>query len=126
MHGMISNQMTLDQYREARATLRGLYGDSKREAGVRYEQELSRLFYRSGLRAEDLAKEEGKSQGTVYKLLKFGRFLDFFEGTENSQKLLFGLNYGRFDNCWRQTKEKGEGPRFREVLRMLQEQPGIS
>jgi hypothetical protein len=43
-----TGRMTAEQFDAERARLRGLYGDSRKEAGARYEQALARLFYQSG------------------------------------------------------------------------------
>jgi hypothetical protein len=50
---------------------------TKAEAGIRWEQELARLFVRSGWTQEELVKREGKSKGWIDQRLRFGRFLNF-------------------------------------------------
>jgi hypothetical protein len=40
-------RMAEADYERERARLRGLYGDSRKEAGARYEQALARLFDRA-------------------------------------------------------------------------------
>ena len=72
-------RMTAAQFDAERTRLRGLYGDSRKEAGARYEQALARLFYQSGWTLNELAKREGKGKSPVSQLLIFGRFLWFLE-----------------------------------------------
>lgn len=43
--------------------------------------------------------------------------------SNKSEKLPDRLTCGRFHSLWKQTEGTSEGPRFRAVLRMLQEQP---
>jgi DNA-binding transcriptional regulator LsrR (DeoR family) len=68
--------MTVEQYEAERKKIIATYGDSKQDAGVRWEQELAILFHRSGWTQEELAAQEGKSQRHVGRLLVFGRFLN--------------------------------------------------
>ena len=59
------NRMTDVEYDAERQRIRATYGDTKGEAGARFEQELSRLFAVAkgrGWNQEDLAKKEGKTQ----------------------------------------------------------------
>jgi hypothetical protein len=72
-------RMTAEQFDAERARLRGLYGDSRKEAGARYEQALARPFYVSGWTLDELAKKERKVKSTVSQMLIFGRFLGFLE-----------------------------------------------
>ena len=81
-----NRRLTPEEYEQERLSLRETYGDSKRGAGVRYEQELARLFARSGWTQEELAKKEGRSQNYVSAHLCFGRFVKFIAGRNNFQK----------------------------------------
>jgi hypothetical protein len=64
---------------QERERIRDLFGESKASAGARWEQELARLFYRSGWTQEELSTKEGKSETWVQYRLRFGRFLLFSE-----------------------------------------------
>jgi hypothetical protein len=57
----IAGRMKESAYDQERARLRGLYGDSRKEAGARFEQALAKLFHVSGWTLEELARKEGKS-----------------------------------------------------------------
>lgn len=127
MHGVanLPNRMTEAQYDEARAKLRETYGDSKREAqirgGIRYEQELSQLFYRSGLTQEMLAKKEGMSDKWIEQAIRFGRFLDYRATARKSISDTADLAEFKFRTLWFQTKSlgKNERQRFEAVLDLL-------
>jgi hypothetical protein len=109
--------------------LRGLYGDSRKEAGARYEQALAKLFYVSGWTLNELAKKEGKVKSRITQMLIFGRFIGFLESStmvEESLNVPLGLTERRFRNFWDQTEGRhgaavNERVRFREVLRLMQE-----
>jgi len=117
-------RMTADEYVAERTRLHGLYGDSRKEAGARFEQALSRLFYRSGWTQDELAKQEGKSRQWIQSRLQFGRFLDFATTVANPEKPLLGLTERRFRFFWEQTdrSETNGRIRFREVLRLMQQE----
>lgn len=72
-----ANRMSPADYEGERARPREACGDGKAEAGARFEQELAKLFYRSGWTQEMLAAKEGKSAGWICQKLRFGRFLGF-------------------------------------------------
>ena len=86
---VLANRMSPDDYEAERARLREAYGDSNKEAGARFEQELARLFYRSGWTQEELAKKEGLKQPTVCQRLQFGRFLDFIASGNKTENPAF-------------------------------------
>ena len=86
--------------------LRQAYGDSRTDAGARFEQELARLFWPSGWTQEELAKKEGKSQRWVSYRLLFGRFLGFSTSCSIPQDPAFlKLTEGRFRDYWSRTDE---------------------
>jgi hypothetical protein len=113
--------MTDADYDRERAVLRETYGANKTEAGARFEQELARLFYRSGWTQEALAKKEGKSQRWVSYALLFGRFLDFSTSGANGP-IPANLTERRFRSFWERTdKEEGnERIRFKQVLGLIE------
>jgi hypothetical protein len=128
-------RMSHADYERERSRLRGLYGDSRKEAGARYEQALARLFYTSGWTLNELASKEGKGKSTISRMLIFGRFLGFLENENQSEtdlsqtwdkpeKVPLGLTENYFHGFWDQT-EKGSGSsggnervRFLEVIRL--------
>jgi hypothetical protein len=116
------NRMTDEEYARRRAELRERYGDSSREAGVRREQELARLFYVSGRTMEELARDEGKRPRWISYQVVFGRFVDFAVGSADP-KSVFGqntINEWRFRTLFAQTDTKGnERQRFLAVLDAL-------
>ena len=107
--------MSEAEYDKARAEVRVAYGDSRTEAGARFEQALASLFYRSGWTQEKLAAKEGKSQKWVDFRLRFGRFLNFSTDVLNSK---LPLTEGKFRKYWAQTKGD-ERDRFKAVQRMI-------
>lgn len=110
--------MTVEQYRVERQKLTATYGESKIEAGTRWEQELAKLFNRSGWTQEQLAKHEGYERRYVGYLLIFGEFLGFVgNGTAQFQKL---TEYA-FRTYWKMTSKGNNQARFREVLRLMEE-----
>jgi hypothetical protein len=129
-------RMSVADFERERARLQGLYGDSRKEAGARYEQALAKLFYVSGWTLKELATKEGKGKSSVSRMLIFGRFLGFLE-TENTRELEtspvgeetnlvpLGLTERRFRGLWDQTEGRqgaavNERVRFIEVIRLMQ------
>jgi hypothetical protein len=80
---------------------------TKAEAGVRWEQELARLFVRSGWTQGELAKREGRPRPYVTRLLLFGRFLSFVPMGTNAESVLLGLTERRFRDFWDRTDKCG-------------------
>lgn len=134
IHGHMSKQ----DYDRERAKLRGLYGDSRKEAGARFEQALARLFNISGWTLAELAERERKGKAYISYQLIFGRFLGFYDlstsGGQTEKGAIeppIGLTERRFRHFWNQT-EGGAGSsggneriRFREVLRLIEEDAAI-
>src|SRR5215467_7999780 len=118
-----TDRMTPSQYETARTQLRETYGDSKGEAGARFEQELAKLFERSGWTQDELAKKEGKSRRFIAYQLTFGRFLNFGTSGSNLENLPQNLTERRFRSYWERTDkgERKEALRFREVIKLMQE-----
>ena len=115
--------MSQADYKQQREAIRLSYGENKTEAGIRFEQALAQLFYRSGWTQEQLAKEEGKSPQHIARLTLFGRFLDFSPTGRNSGKGDFSrLTERSFRNFWSHTEPGGnERIRFLEVIRLLEQ-----
>jgi hypothetical protein len=114
--------MTVEEYTKRRAELRERYGDNAREAGIRREQELARLFYVSGWSERELAEQEGVGKTTVHQWIAFGRFLDFalVAGATKSQNGLKTIKAKPFRTLYAQTDPSGnERQRFTAVLDML-------
>jgi len=107
--------MTDAEYEVAREKLRATYGDSRAEAGARFEQALATLFHRSGWTQEKLAEKEGKDRRYTGRLLCFGRFLNFGPMGPNPE---LALTERKFRDYWDQTTGDERG-RFREVLRLI-------
>jgi hypothetical protein len=136
----IHKRMTQEDYDSERARLHGLYGDSRKEAGARYEQALARLFNLSGWTLNELAVREGKGKRCINQLLVFGRFILFLtlgttvpkpeNGTFNlDSSVPLGLTERRFRGFWQQTEEHASGSsggnehiRFRRVMRLMEEE----
>jgi len=115
-----TGRMSDAEYESERQRLRDTYGETKKAAGVRWEQELALLFYRSGWTQEKLAEKEGKSQRWISYQLQFGRFLNFSTPVLNQEKPAFLLTEGRFRGFWEKT-EGDERDRFRAVARLIEE-----
>ena len=69
-----AGHMTEAQYTVERQRLRATYGDTAKERTGAFDQELARLFFRSGWTQEQLADVEGKTQQWVAYRLRLGRF----------------------------------------------------
>jgi transcriptional regulator with XRE-family HTH domain len=78
------------------------------------QQELARLFYRSGWTQEELAKKEGKSRQWIDQRLRFGRFLEFATSGSFSQNPGFSkLTDRRFRDYWSRTDKTESNERIR-------------
>lgn len=113
--------MTEADYERQRAEIRETYGENKKQAGVRWEQALATLLYRSGWTQENLAKKEGKSRVWVSRQTLFGRFLSFVPMGTNAEKASIDLSERRFRSYWDQTNknEINEAVRFRAVIELM-------
>jgi hypothetical protein len=132
VHQFTGGRMTDAQYEKERTELRETYGDNRRQAGVRWEQELAKLFARTGWTTEELAAKEGKTYNFVMKQLRFGRFLNFGTTVPNVESLLSNLPERRFRRYWQRTcdgsgtrKSYNERQRFTEVQRLLVEESDV-
>jgi hypothetical protein len=112
--------MTEAAYDAERARLHELYGDSRQEAGAKFEQALAVLFHRSNWTQAELAKKEGKSQQRITQTLLFGRFLNFTTTVVNPESLPKSLTERHFRSFWERT-EGDERLRFREIVKLMQE-----
>jgi transcriptional regulator with XRE-family HTH domain len=123
IHEFRTGRMTDNEYERERQRLRDAYGDTKKDAGVRFEQELARLFFKSGWTQEELATKEGKSQQWIAQRVRFGRFLDFTTTVVNLEKPLFSLTERRFREFWDKTTttDDNERQRFQKVASMVEE-----
>jgi hypothetical protein len=116
MPGALANRMSDAEFERAREELRERYGDNRAEAGNRYEQELAKLFWRSGWTQEELAAKEGKSRQWITQRLVFGRFLEFATMVAGAQNLPKNLSERYFRGFWSQTdKDDNERQRFTAV-----------
>lgn len=116
MPGSLANRMSDDEFEREREELRERYGDNRTEAGNRYEQELAKLFWRSGWTQEELAAKEGKSRPYIAQKLIFGRFLGFVASATSAENLPKNLSEGYFRKFWSQTdKDDNERQRFTAV-----------
>lgn len=95
--------------------------NSPKQAGIRFEQALAQLFYRSGWTQEQLAQEEGKNRTRITQMLQFGRFLNFVTTGNNLPKDQFSkLSERSFRHFWARTEPGGnERIRFLEVNRLF-------
>lgn len=115
-----ANRMSDAEYNLRRTELRETYGGSKPDAGARFEQELARLFDKSGWTQEELAKKEGKSQRWVSYRLLLGRFLEFSTSCA-SGAIPTNFTEGTFRKLWERTDkdQSNERIRFKEVLDLI-------
>jgi hypothetical protein len=109
-------------------------GFRPRWAGILWEQELARLFVRSGWTQEQLAAKEHKSQKWIdfyvrfgrfltfsttvlnpwiSRLTLFGRFLDFAPMGANAETLPNNLSERRFRAYWERSEKAGGNERQR-------------
>jgi hypothetical protein len=121
-------RMTEAEYERERAKIAA----TKQQAGVRWEQELARLFARSGWSTKELAAREGRGVRYIQTLLKFGQFLGFMElrGTTRNEHLA-SIACSRFDHYWRRLSNGKadrlglhDRERFREIARLMTEESG--
>jgi hypothetical protein len=125
---VVAQRLSHEDYQRQRAQLRATYGDNRYQAGVRFEQELARLFARSGWTTEQLAQQEGKSQQHIARMLQFGRFLGFTPARCNSEnEPIAKLTEWRFRNIWLRTNRRNnDRQRFLEVLQLMEAEPAPS
>jgi DNA-binding transcriptional regulator LsrR (DeoR family) len=121
LHGRMSDA----EYDVERERLRETYGDTAKEANARREQELARLFYRSGWTQEELARKEDQSQRYISYLLVFGRFLNFSTMVLNPNLAPNNLSERRFRKYWEQTPKGDERVRFAKVLELMKVDIGL-
>jgi hypothetical protein len=137
MHGVVeisktAGHMTEAEYDRERAKI----AKTRAEAGVRWEQELARLFAISGWSHGNLAKKEGITRQAISRYLKFGEFLTFIGGsTQMGANTEFAhINERTFRKFWDTTKPGGgmggrlsglhDRERFREVAQLIRQEPG--
>jgi len=113
-----AGRMTDTAYLAARAELRATYGDTAIERTGLFDQELARLFYRSGWTQEQLAAAEGKTQQWVALRLRFGRFLSFTTAVVIPKS----CTEWRFRSYWERTDktETNERARFLAVQKLME------
>jgi hypothetical protein len=109
---VVGARMSEAEYDVERAKL----APDKATAGMRWEQGLAALFYRSGWTQDELAKKEKKTQSYVGKMLRFGRFMTFSSAGLN-------LTERRFRDYWDRTAEHGSGNeriRFAAIMKLIE------
>ena len=113
-------RMNEAQYDAERAKL----APTKKDAGIRWEQELALLFVRSGWTQEELAKREGKSQQRISDWLRFGKFLNFTSVLVNPEFAPTNLTERKFHGYWDRTDKCGgnERQRFGEVAKLMRDE----
>lgn len=111
IYSLASNRMTPAEYDAERAKL----VVTKAEA-VRWEQELAKLFVRSGWTQQELAAKEGKPPSWVQSWLRFGRFLEF---AETNTAAGVNITERRFREYWARTVKSSEHERFTEVEALI-------
>jgi hypothetical protein len=119
-----SNRMTQAEYERERERIKETYGDSARDAGARRDQELAKLFYRSGWTQEVLAQKEGVTRISIVYRLRFGRFLEHVTTVTNPEFTPSNLSERKFRSYWERTdkEESNERIRFRAVLDLIHEE----
>jgi hypothetical protein len=123
---VILNRMSDADFDSELATLHDRYGESRAEAGNRFEQELARLAARSGWTQEELAGKLGKSARWIGYRLAFGRFLEFSTNVLKTEIPLFSLSEGRFRDLFAKTDQtQTEAGRFQDVLDQLAASIGV-
>jgi transcriptional regulator with XRE-family HTH domain len=121
-----ANKMSVAEFDAEYQRITDTYGKSKAEAGARFEQELARFFHRAkgaGWTQERIAKQIGKSQSYVSRLLCFGAFLGFMPVGINPEIPLKKLCERDFRRYWERTDktEQNDNVRFKQVVRLLDE-----
>jgi hypothetical protein len=118
----LHRRMTDADYDRERAKIPATKRDAMNEAGVRWEQQLATLFYRSGWTQEQLAAKEGRPQSRISEMLLFGRFLNFIQDRISTETLPNNLSQSRFQNYYVRAGKNGgnERIRFQEVMRLMQ------
>jgi transcriptional regulator with XRE-family HTH domain len=111
-------RMSESDYERERQRLRDLFGDSRSEAGTRWEQALAQLFWRSGWTQEELAAKEGKAQSYLSRMLCFGRFLAFSANMPTGHNLEI-TSERQFRKYWEQSEGSNERRRFLHVVEMI-------
>jgi hypothetical protein len=119
-------RMTEAQYERERAKIAPTKREAMNEGGVRWEQQLAELFYRSGWSAPQLVAKERRSESAIKRLVLFGRFLGFAQHEANAENLPKNLNENRFRNYWNRTEGGGgrrdggnERIRFLTIIKMM-------
>lgn len=111
-------RMTDDEFDAEFQKIMATYGNSRKEAGDRWEQELAKFLYRSGWTQEKLAEKIGHTQSYIAKMLRFGRYLNFSPVGLNPGS----LNERQFRRAWEESPDFGgnERQRFMAVQEALE------
>ncbi len=120
----VTGRMTEKQYEQERSKIAATKNEAKAVAGVRWEQELAALFYRSGWTLEELAERERKSFSWIRYAMAFGKFLGFCSKEQIAGNLPNNLSVRRFRSYLERT-ERGSGNeriRFQQIIKMMQEE----
>ncbi len=97
------------------------YARRREHADAYRDQEMARLFEKSGWTQERIAERMGKTKGWVCLRLTLGRFLAFTTGKQ-TEFPVENLTERRFRGCWALTDKKtSERERFAQTARLLAE-----
>ena len=111
------HRMSGADYDRERQRIANTYGDSRTDAGTRWEQALAKLFWECGWTQDEIALRERKSQKWVDQRTRFGRFL-FYAANSTTGTNVENLTERAFRAYWDQTGGS-DIRRFGQIAEML-------